>query len=84
MRYISKFLDWYERHLTKSLIVSAIILYIQIPHSVTAADCFFNLGMGVIHFNPILDFFLYSIDLLEAIPIIGITLAIIAKIRKKV
>ena len=31
----------------------------------------------------IVDFFLYGIDTLELIPIIGITIAIIAKVRHK-
>ena len=72
--------------MAKSLIVSAIILYAQIPHTITAAECFFgdhdhNLIFGK---NIILDFLIYGIDLLELIPIIGITLAIISKLRHKV
>jgi len=72
--------------MAKSLIVSAIILYAQIPHTITAAECFFGDHDHTLIFgkNIILDFLIYGIDLLELIPIIGITLAIISKLRHKV
>ena len=84
MNLVTKFLNWYEKHVTKSLIITAIILYLQIPHTLSAAECFFGGNIGLFGANPISDFFLYSIDLLELIPIIGVTLAIISKIRHKV
>ncbi len=82
---ITKFLDWYERHMAKSLIISAIILYAQIPHTITAAECFFGDHDHTLIFgkNIILDFLIYGIDLLELIPIIGITLAIVSKLRHR-
>ena len=83
MNPITKFLNWYERHITESLIVTAIILYLQIPHTISAAECFFDGNIGLFGVNPILDFLLYGIDLLELIPIIGVTIAIISKIRHK-
>jgi len=72
--------------MAKSLIISAVILYAQIPHTITAAECFFGDHDHTLIFgkNIVLDFLIYGIDLLELIPIIGITLAIIAKVRKKV
>lgn len=79
---INKFLDWYEKHMAKSLIISAVILYMQIPHSWWALECIF--GQGIMHGHGIVvDFFLYGIDTLEMIPIIGVTLAIITKLRRK-
>lgn len=77
------FLDWYERHVTGSLIITAIILYMQIPHTISAAECFFRLNIGLYNTNPVLDFLIYGIDLLEMIPIISVTLAIISKLRHK-
>lgn len=77
------FLDWYERHVTESMIVTAIILYLQIPHTISAAECFFSGDLGLFGAHPILDFLLYGIDLLELIPIISTTLAIISKVRHK-
>lgn len=84
--YITRFLDWYERHMAKSLIISAVILYAQIPHTITAAECFFGDHDHTIIFgkNIILDFLIYGIDLLELIPIIGVTLAIVSKVRHKI
>ena len=80
---INRFLDWYERHLTESLALSAFILYLQIPHTISAAECFFAEGsIGLYGFHPITDFLLYGIDLLEIIPLIGVTIAIIARIRQ--
>ena len=72
--------------MAKSLIISAIILYAQIPHTITAAECFFGDHDHTLIFgkNIVLDFLIYGIDLLELIPIIGITLAIISKLRHKV
>ena len=81
MTFIGKFLDWYENHIGKSLIISAVILYMQIPHSWWALECIF--GEGILHGHGIvIYFFLYGIDTLEMIPIKAITLAIISKVRK--
>lgn len=81
---ITRFLDWYNRHLTESLLISAVILYLQIPHTISAAECFFDGNLGLFGIHPITDFLLYGIDLLELIPIIGVTLAIIARVREKI
>ena len=80
---VSKFLIWYDRHLTESLTLSALILYLQIPHTISAAECFFDGNLGLFGIHTVTDFLLYGIDLLEAIPIIGITLAIIARVKGK-
>lgn len=78
-----RFLNWYERHITASLLISAGILYAQIPHSWWALECVF--GEGILHgHGMVVDFFLYGIDTLELIPIIGVTLAIVSKIRHKI
>jgi len=79
---ISRFLTWYDRHLTESLTISAFVLYLQIPHTISAGECFFGAEVGLFGVHPITDFLLYGIDLLEAIPLIGVTIAIIARVRK--
>ena len=81
---VTRFLDWYNRHLTESLAISAVILYLQIPHTISAAECFFDGNLGLFGIHPITDFLLYGIDLLELIPIIGVTLSIIENMRKKI
>lgn len=79
MNIISK----WEQLITGSLLASAAVLYLQIPHTLSAADCFLSLGLGIIHYHPVLDFFLYGIDLLEVVPIVGVTLALIARLKAK-
>ena len=83
VRYISGFLDWYERHVVESVLITAIILYLQIPHTITAAECFFGNHSDAYIFgkNEVLDFLLYGIDLLELIPIVSITLILISNLR---
>jgi len=78
----SKFWDWYERNLTKSLLVTAIIIYIQIPHMVWNADLYLEMGM-ISHIHPILDFFLYGVDLIEVLPMINLGLIIYSRVRHK-
>jgi len=77
-----EFWSWYERHTTESLLITAIIIYIQIPHMVWAGDAILQTGVvwGV---NPILDFFLYGIDLIEIIPMINLGMLIYSRIRRK-
>lgn len=78
----NSFWAWYERHATKSLLVTAIIIYMQIPHMVWNADLYLEIGI-VSKINPILDFFLYGVDLIEVIPMINIMMLIYSRIRKK-
>lgn len=78
-----KFWDWYERRVLESIIVSTIILYLQIPHTITAAECFFSDTNYLFGVNPITDFLLYGIDLLELIPIIALTTQLYAQIKKR-
>ena len=80
---VLSFLNWYNRHLTESLVISALVLYLQIPHTISAAECFFGGDVGLYGFHPLTDFLLYGIDLLELIPILGVTIAIITRIKDK-
>tara|TARA_R100000458_G_C8177791_1_gene175941 strand:- start:453 stop:731 length:279 start_codon:yes stop_codon:yes gene_type:complete len=75
------FWDWYERHTTKSLIITAIIIYVQIPHMVWNFDLYLELGM-ISRINPVLDFFLYGVDMIEVIPMTNIGMLIYSKIKK--
>jgi len=80
---IRRFIKWYETKVLENLILAATILYLQIPHTLTAADCFFRLGWNLVHVNPVLDFFLYGIDLLEVVPIMAITFSIYVEAKKR-
>ena len=77
-----RFWGWYDKHTTKSLIITAIIIYMQIPHMVWAGDVYLQLGV-ISHIHPVLDFFLYGIDLVEILPMINIGMLIYNKMRKK-
>jgi len=77
------FFKWYEKHVVKGFIVSAIILYLQIPHTIYAFECTLNQHVLLYGINPVFNFFLYSIDLLEIIPIFGVTVGIITLVKKK-
>jgi hypothetical protein len=78
----SRFWAWYEKHTTTSLFITALIIYIQIPHMVWNMDLYLEMGM-ISRVNPILDFFLYGVDLIEVIPMINIAMLIYSRIRKK-
>ena len=77
----SRFWAWYERHITESLAITALIIYIQIPHMIWNADLYLEAGM-ISHIHPILDFFLYGVDLVEIFPMINIGFLIYSRIRK--
>jgi len=77
-----RFWGWYDKHTTKSLIITAIIIYMQLPHMVWAGDVYLQLGI-ISHIHPVLDFFLYGIDLVEILPMINIGMLIYNKVRKK-
>ena len=76
----TKFWQWYERHTVESLLVTAIIVYIQNPHMVWNADLYLQLGV-ISHVHPVLDFFLYGVDLIEIIPMINIAMLLYVKIK---
>ena len=82
MNLWQQFWTWYDRHLTKSLFITAFIINIQIPHMVWNADLYLQMGM-ISHINPVLDFFLYGIDLIEVFPMINIGFMIYSRLRKK-
>ena len=77
-----RFWTRYDKHTTESLLITAIIIYMQIPHMVWAGDVYLQLGL-ISHIHPVLDFFLYGIDLVEIIPMINIGMLIYNRIRKK-
>jgi len=76
-----QFWDWYDRHVTHSLIVTAVIIYIQIPHMVWNADVYLEIGM-ISRVHPVLDFFMYGVDLIEVIPMINVAFLIYNFSRK--
>ncbi len=81
MNLLYGFLQWYERNIEKSILITLVILIAQIPHFLWGGDVLIGSGY-IAGANPITDFILYSIDLLE-IPLIIKTLADFIILRRK-
>ena len=77
-----RFWSWYDRHITESLVLTAFIIYIQIPHMFWNADLYLEAGM-ISRVHPVLDFFFYGVDLIEVFPMINVGFLIYSRIRKK-
>ena len=76
-----RFWDWYDRQITKNLIITAIIVYLQIPHMIWAGDLYLQLGV-ISRINPVTDFLLYVIDLIEILLMLKVGMMIYGRIRK--
>ena len=81
MNVWNKFWNWYENKILGSIVIIAIIQFIQVPHMVWNADLYLQLGV-ISHVHPVLDFFLYGIDLIEIIPMINVGMLIYSRVRK--
>jgi len=78
----ARFWKWYENKILGSIIIVAIIQFIQIPHMIWNADLYLEIGF-VSRIHPILDFFLYGVDLIEIVSIINVGMIIYCLVRKK-
>jgi len=78
---LNKFWTWYQSKLTYSILFLFIVQIIQIPHMYWAADIYLQTNtLGNI--NPVYDFILYGVDLLEIPTILNTTLLFLAHLRK--
>lgn len=66
-----RFWNWYENKILGSIIIIAIIQFIQIPHMVWNADLYLEMGI-LSRVHPALDFLLYGVDLIEIVSIINV------------
>ena len=78
----SRFWQWYENKILGSIIIIAIIQFIQIPHMVWNADLYLDAGY-ISRINPVLDFLLYGVDLIEIVSIINVGMIIYSLIGKR-
>ena len=76
-----RFWGWYSRNIEKSLLVTLIILLSQIPHFFWGGDVLLQSGY-IANANPITDFILYGVDLLEIPLIIKTTIDFIVLKRR--
>ncbi len=67
----NKFWKWYEDKILGSIVVIAVIQFIQIPHMIWNADLYLEMGM-VSRLHPALDWLLYGVDLIETVSIINV------------
>ena len=82
MNIWTKFWNRYENKILGSVIIIAIIQFIQIPHMVWNADMMLEAGM-ISRIHPVLDWFLYGVDLIEIVSIINVGMMMFSLIRKK-
>lgn len=80
----SRFWNWYSRHVLESIVITATILYLQIPHMLWVGDLWWFSGQYIAGINTPVDFFLYGVDLIEIMAIINITFLIYAKLRERI
>ncbi len=82
LRYWNKFWKWYEDKILESIIIIAIIQFIQVPHMVWNADLMLEAGY-VSRVHPVLDWFLYGVDLIEIVSIVNVGMIMYSLIRKR-
>jgi len=78
----TKFWNWYENKILGSVIVIAIIQFIQIPHMIWNADLMLEAGY-VSRVHPAIDWLLYGVDLIEIVSIINVGMIMFSLIKKR-
>ena len=78
----NKFWNWYENKIVGSIVIIAIIQFIQVPHMIWNADIMLEAGI-VSRVHPVIDWFLYGVDLIEIISIINVGMIMFSLIKKK-
>lgn len=82
MNQWQRFWAWYENKILGSIIIIAIIQFIQIPHMVWNLDIMLEAGY-VSRIHPVIDWFLYGVDLIEIVSIINIGMIMFSLIKKR-
>lgn len=78
----NRFWAWYESKILGSVIIIAVIQFIQVPHMIWNADLMLQAGI-ISNVNPILDWFLYGVDLIEIISIINVGMMMYSLIKNR-
>lgn len=82
MNVWEKWWNWYENKVLGSVIVIAIIQIIQIPHMIWNLDLYLQWG-NISRVNPVIDWLLYGVDLIEIVSIIQVSFILYSMIRKR-
>ena len=77
-----RFWNWYENKILGSVIIIAVIQFIQIPHMIWNADLYLEMGI-ISRLHPALDFFLYGVDLIEIVSIINVGMIMYSLFQKR-
>ena len=77
-----RFWQWYENKILGSIIIIAFIQFIQIPHMIWNADLMLEAGY-ISHVHPVIDWFLYGVDLIEIVSIINVGMIMYSLIKKR-
>ncbi len=78
----SRFWAWYEDKILGSILIIAVIQFIQIPHMIWNADLYLELGV-VSRLHPALDWLLYGVDLIEIVSIINVGMIMYSLVKKR-
>lgn len=78
----TKFWKWYEDKILGSVILIAVIQFIQVPHMVWNADIMLESGL-ISRVNPVLDWLLYGVDLIEIVSIINVGMIMFSLLKKR-
>jgi hypothetical protein len=82
MNVWNKFWNWYENKILGSIVIIAVIQFIQVPHMVWNADIMLEAGI-ISREQPVKDWFLYGVDLIEIISIINVGMIMFSLIKKR-
>jgi len=82
MSYWSRFWAWYSDKILGSIILIAIIQFIQIPHMIWNADLMLEVGV-ISHVNPVIDWLLYGVDLIEIVSIINVGMIMYSLLKRR-
>lgn len=78
----NKFWKWYEDKILGSIVIIAVIQFIQIPHMIWNADLYLEMGVvSLVH--PALDWLLYGVDLIEIVSIINVGMIMYSLLQKR-
>ena len=78
----TRFWNWYENKILGSIILIAIIQFIQIPHMIWNADMMLEMG-NISRIHPVIDWFLYGVDLIDIISIINVGMIMFSLLKKR-
>ena len=77
-----RFWKWYEDKILGSIVVIAVIQFIQIPHMVWNADLYLEMGV-VSRLHPALDWLLYGVDLIEIVSIVNVGMIMYSLLQRR-